>query len=134
MHVFMNLLVNSAHAIKAAGRDSEAQIKISCTDISVGGCGSRVRDNGCGVSAANLPKLARSILHDQRPGEGMGLGLSICHTIVKNHGGTMSDQERTGAMDGSQLRSAARRQLRCGVRHEHRKQPELEQTRRALRR
>jgi two-component system sensor histidine kinase PhcS len=29
-------------------------------------------------------------------GEGMGLGLSICHTIIKKHGGVMTADSKEG--------------------------------------
>lgn len=49
-----------------------------------------VRDNGCGVKAADLPRLLDPFFTTKDVGEGMGLGLSICHTIVKNHGGNIN--------------------------------------------
>jgi two-component system sensor histidine kinase PhcS len=95
VQVLMNLLVNSAQAIKTAGREKDALIKIFC----VRGNGSvrfAVRDNGCGVDAANLPKLMDPFFTTKAPGEGMGLGLSICHTIITNHGGTIRIASQPG--------------------------------------
>jgi two-component system, sensor histidine kinase PhcS len=94
-HVLMNLLVNSAHAIKTAKREKDATIKVSCTQIE-GFVRIAVRDNGCGVEAANLSKLMDPFFTTKAPGEGMGLGLSICHTIVKNHGGTIRIESQPG--------------------------------------
>ena len=93
VHVFMNLLVNSAHAVKSKGE--AGKIKVFCTQenerVTV-----TVRDNGTGVKAADLPKLLDPFFTTKAPGEGMGLGLSICHTIVKNHGGTIRIKSEPG--------------------------------------
>jgi two-component system sensor histidine kinase PhcS len=94
-HVLMNLLVNSAHALKQAARQAEARITVSCTQ-SPETVRIAVRDNGCGVEAANLSKLMDPFFTTKPPGEGMGLGLSICHTIVKNHGGSISVESEPG--------------------------------------
>jgi len=86
-HVFMNLLVNSAHALKAASSGRTPQITVSCGPRADGRLEVRVRDNGTGVKASDLPRLLEPFFTTKDVGEGTGLGLSICHTIVKNHGG-----------------------------------------------
>lgn len=94
VHVFMNLLVNSAHAIKKKGQPAP-QISISCI---VEGKRLRVnlKDNGTGVRPADMPRLLEPFFTTKDVGEGMGLGLSICHTIVKNHGGEMQITSEEG--------------------------------------
>jgi two-component system sensor histidine kinase PhcS len=94
VHVFMNLLVNSAHALKTKGES--AQIKVYCTHRDDGRLQVSVRDNGVGVAPEDLPKLLDPFFTTKAPGEGMGLGLSICHTIVKNHGGAMQVKSEMG--------------------------------------
>jgi two-component system, sensor histidine kinase PhcS len=94
-HVFMNLLVNSAHALKTKTTERSPFIKIYCTERN-GRLEVAVRDNGVGVARENLPKLLDPFFTTKAPGEGMGLGLSICHTIVKNHGGTMRIESELG--------------------------------------
>ena len=94
-HLFMNVLVNAAHAIKSAGRENEGAIAISCVE-SAGQIRLIFRDNGCGVSKENLSKLLDPFFTTKAPGQGMGLGLSICHTIVKNHGGTIEIASEPG--------------------------------------
>jgi two-component system sensor histidine kinase PhcS len=88
-HVFMNLLVNSAHALKAAAASSgrTPQITVTCAPRGDGRLDVHVRDNGTGVKAADLPRLLEPFFTTKDVGEGTGLGLSICHTIIKNHGG-----------------------------------------------
>jgi two-component system sensor histidine kinase PhcS len=56
----------------------------------------RVRDNGVGVEPESLPKIFNPFFTNKGVGEGMGLGLSICHTIVKNHGGSIEAESEPG--------------------------------------
>jgi two-component system sensor histidine kinase PhcS len=95
VQVFMNLLINASHALKSQPLDRTPTITIAGTTA-----GSRlqvsVRDNGTGVAAAHLPRLLDPFFTTKPPGQGMGLGLSICHTIVKNHGGTLSIESEEG--------------------------------------
>jgi two-component system sensor histidine kinase PhcS len=86
VQVFMNLLINSAHAVKARGNAARIDV---CWTSDGGRLKVSVRDNGAGVAPENLPKLLDPFFTTKAPGEGMGLGLSICHTIVQNHGGSM---------------------------------------------
>jgi two-component system sensor histidine kinase PhcS len=96
VHVFMNLLINSAHALKHKTGGDAPLIKVDCATRD-GRLDVAVRDNGTGVAAENLPRLLDPFFTTKAPGEGMGLGLSICHTIVKNHGGTMRIDSELGA-------------------------------------
>jgi len=88
VHVFMNLLVNSVQAMKKTNAQRKALITVTGNPR-----GERLaialRDNGCGVKAADLPRLLDPFFTTKDVGEGMGLGLSICHTIIKNHGGNI---------------------------------------------
>lgn len=53
-----------------------------------------VLDNGAGIDPAVLPKLFEEMFPHagERAGDGrrsMGIGLSVCMSIVRAHGGTM---------------------------------------------
>ncbi len=50
----------------------------------------RVRDNGPGVPEALSQQIFDPFFTTKDVGEGMGLGLSICHQIVAEHGGRIS--------------------------------------------
>jgi PAS domain S-box-containing protein len=80
--VFLNLIVNAAHAIKDAGKSIDTgEIRIRLTaegDEAV----IRVSDNGCGVPAENLSKLYDPFFTTKEVGRGTGQGLAISRSIV----------------------------------------------------
>jgi PAS domain S-box-containing protein len=57
-----------------------------------------VADSGRGISAENLPKVFGPYFTTKARGaqKGVGLGLSICRTIVREHGGAISLESREG--------------------------------------
>jgi len=55
-----------------------------------------VQDNGTGVKKDNLPRLFDPFFTTKDVGKGMGLGMSICHTIIKNHGGQIAVESEEG--------------------------------------
>ena len=88
--VFLNLIVNAAHAIHDAGRDSTTgEISIS-TAVAGDAVLIRVRDNGCGIPPENLSKLYDPFFTTKEVGRGTGQGLAITHSIVVDkHGGNI---------------------------------------------
>ena len=50
----------------------------------------KIRDNGCGIAAEDLENIFDPFFTKRDVGEGMGLGLSICHRILKAHGADVS--------------------------------------------
>lgn len=92
VQVLINLLTNAAKA--TAGSESR--------EISVSGCDRngraviKVRDNGVGIPESSRSKVFDPFYTTGEPGHGMGLGLSICHTIVKSHGGSITIQSSEG--------------------------------------
>jgi PAS domain S-box-containing protein len=95
--VFLNLIVNAAHAIHDAGKDSSnGEIKVSTAlageDVVI-----RISDNGCGVPPENLAKLYDPFFTTKEVGRGTGQGLAITHSIlVDKHGGEISVQSEVG--------------------------------------
>jgi PAS domain S-box-containing protein len=86
--VFLNLIVNAAHAIHDAGRDANTgEIRIS-TAVDGDAVIIRISDNGCGVPPENLSKLYDPFFTTKEVGRGTGQGLAITHSIVVDkHGG-----------------------------------------------
>lgn len=95
--VFLNLIVNAAHAIKDSGKDvdnGEILIRVAAEgDQAV----IRVSDNGCGVPPENLSKIYDPFFTTKEVGRGTGQGLAISHSIVVDkHGGDISVSSEVG--------------------------------------
>jgi PAS domain S-box-containing protein len=95
--VFLNLIVNAAHAIHDAGKDAETgEIHIG-TSLDGNTAVIRVRDNGCGIPEGNISKLYDPFFTTKEVGRGTGQGLSIAHSIVVDkHGGNIDVSSRFG--------------------------------------
>ena len=57
-----------------------------------------VEDDGCGIAAEKLEKLFTGLLDSQAPADSarsnMGIGLSVCRTIIKAHGSELEAANR----------------------------------------
>jgi PAS domain S-box-containing protein len=86
--VFLNLLVNAAHAIEAAGKDaSSGRIRIATSHVGAELLIS-LEDNGCGIEPHNLDKIFDPFFTTKEVGKGTGQGLAISRSIVVDrHGG-----------------------------------------------
>jgi signal transduction histidine kinase len=83
VQVFVNLLLNSIQAMASGG---EIQVLMDQTDGSVN---ILFNDNGPGISMANRDRVFDPFFTTKPAGTGTGLGLSVSHAIVSNHGGTI---------------------------------------------
>lgn len=92
--VLLNLMEN---AIKHSAGDSEIDI---CVKKEGQSAVFEVGDNGKGISEEDFPYLFESYVPDgsksSDSSRGMGIGLSICMTIIKAHNGIMEAQNRSG--------------------------------------
>ena len=79
--VFMNLLVNAAHAIREQG-----VITIS-TGVDGDWVWVAVSDTGCGIPPKNLNRIFEPFFTTKPVGSGTGLGLSLSYSTVSKHGG-----------------------------------------------
>ncbi|OEZ54338.1 ATP-binding protein [Duganella sp. HH105] len=79
--VFMNLLVNAAHALRELG------VITLRTGAADGWVWIEVGDNGCGIAPENLNRIFEPFFTTKPVGSGTGLGLSLSYGIVNRHGG-----------------------------------------------
>lgn len=91
--VLMNLLNNAAQAVTSV--DRPGRIGISA-DLSGERVHVQVSDNGVGMNEETAQRVFEPFFTTRDVGEGMGLGLSVCHTIVGNHGGNLSVTSKPG--------------------------------------
>ena len=82
--VLLNLVVNGLDAMESTS-ESRRVLVLRTKTFGSGGIQVSVGDRGSGVSVDQLPRLFESFYTTRR--EGMGLGLSIAHSIVTAHGG-----------------------------------------------
>lgn len=83
--VFINLIHNSAHALKAKTYAShESPMIVFDTAERNGYLLVTVTDNGSGIPKEAICKIFDPFYTTKEVGEGTGLGLSICHQILKD--------------------------------------------------
>jgi signal transduction histidine kinase len=102
VQVILNLCANARHALTGMSR--------RVLSIETGSEGEmvfvKVSDTGCGIGEEDLSRIFTPFFslkgeyardRAQAAHRGTGLGLSVCHTIVKNHGGEMEAESRIGS-------------------------------------
>lgn len=82
--VIVNLLVNSIQAI-SQGERADRRIRVSIAPVENGAVRFSVRDSGPGIESEALSRVFESFF-TTKPG-GVGIGLAICQSIIKSHGG-----------------------------------------------
>ncbi len=95
--VFMNILVNAAHAI-----DRQGEIRIRtwfippCGAEENGYINASISDTGSGIPADKLNRIFEPFYTTKEVGKGTGLGLSIAYDIVKKHKGEIRVESEVG--------------------------------------
>ncbi|HET6765232.1 MAG TPA: ATP-binding protein, partial [Longimicrobiaceae bacterium] len=83
--VVLNLVMNAEHAV--SGRP-DARITVTTAragdQVTI-----QVADNGHGIEREHLERVFDPFWSTKAPGQGSGLGLSLVHSIVTDHGGTV---------------------------------------------
>jgi two-component system NtrC family sensor kinase len=99
--VITNLLLNAIQAMPDGGR---VDIDLGKVRVSKPGSASGERDyvrlaivdQGIGIVPANLTRVFEPFFTTKDVGEGTGLGLSVCHGIVEEHGGWIAVDNNVG--------------------------------------
>ena len=105
--VMLNLLVNARQALEAmtapipAGRvglgATRTPMVVIRTSVRNNTVSLEISDNGPGIAAGELPRIWDPFWTTKEEGEGTGLGLSVVHGIVTEHGGSIDVETRLGA-------------------------------------
>ena len=89
--VWLNLMINAIDAIDEGpgliaikSRRVDNSIEVSVTD------------SGRGISEDKITRIFEPFYTTKGPGQGTGLGLSVCHQIVTRHGGHMRVSSQIG--------------------------------------
>ena len=89
--VFMNILVNAAHAIEGRG------VITLRTFSENGNVVIEISDTGKGISPEHLSRIFEPFFTTKPVGMGTGLGLSVAYAIIKKHNGEITVDSKVGA-------------------------------------
>jgi C4-dicarboxylate-specific signal transduction histidine kinase len=93
--VFLNLLINAAHAIEP-GQVERHRISLTARTVDSGHVVVEVSDTGCGIAPEHLERIFEPFFTTKPAGVGSGLGLSVCQRIITAHGGSISVTSEPG--------------------------------------
>ena len=96
LQVLTNLLLNAGAAVRQVASARTPTIRISA-EVLDGRTRVQVWDNGGGIPSHLIDKVFDPFLTTRDVGEGLGLGLSICHSLVTAHGGEIRIRSQHGS-------------------------------------
>jgi len=98
--IIMNLITNAGHAMRTKGGNLEISLNNVGLDTAaiagapdlISGCYLKltVKDSGHGMDAKTMERIFDPFFTTKGHTEGTGLGLSVVHGIVRNHGGAIT--------------------------------------------
>ncbi|HEY6033315.1 MAG TPA: ATP-binding protein [Kofleriaceae bacterium] len=110
--VFLNLIVNAAHAVEDAGRRGVIGVKTRVDGDSVV---IEISDTGCGIPEAHRDRIFDPFYTTKAVGRGTGQGLTISRSIiVDHHGGALTFDTAVGTGTTFRLRLPIRRGASIG--------------------
>lgn len=93
LQLMLQLTLNAEHAIRDGGETGEIRLTCESRDdraiISI-------EDNGCGMPAEMREHIFDPFFTTRPSRHGTGLGLSMCHGIVEQHGGEVTVESEVG--------------------------------------
>jgi PAS domain S-box-containing protein len=105
--VMLNLLVNARQALETitaptvsggvASGTLRTPMVVIRTSVRANTVTLEISDNGPGIAPAELPRIWDPFWTTKEEGEGTGLGLSVVHGIVTEHGGSIDVETHVGA-------------------------------------
>jgi two-component system sensor histidine kinase PhcS len=96
VHILVNLIQNSLDALRYKKFEGEEPTIWIEGRVENGTSFIIVRDNGTGIEQKNMAKIFDPFFTTKDVGEGMGMGLSICHRIVRGYGGHINVRTEPG--------------------------------------
>ena len=93
--VFLNLLKNASQALGETGRIVVSSEELTLVDDQPG-VRISVRDDGPGIPEDIRSRLFEPFFTTKAPGQGTGLGLSMCYDIIDRHGGALHFESAVG--------------------------------------
>ncbi len=98
--VFTNLVTNACHAMakraESAGDDYEPELRIA-SRRTADGAAIDVRDNGTGMTPEVMARVFSPFFTTKESSRSTGLGLTLSHEIVREHGGQIVPASEPGA-------------------------------------
>ncbi|MBC8162393.1 MAG: PAS domain-containing protein [Roseiflexaceae bacterium] len=89
--VFVNLVLNACEAMPDGGA-----LTLALDHSGVGQVRVRVIDSGCGIAPEHLARVFDPFFTTRPIGKGIGLGLSLCYSIVQQHHGVLTVESQVG--------------------------------------
>ncbi|MFL5343573.1 MAG: sensor histidine kinase [Hyalangium sp.] len=93
--VFLNLIVNGAQAI-SPGNPARNEVRVTARLSAPDRVTVDVSDTGCGIPPENLERIFDPFFTTKPVGEGTGLGLAVCLSIIQSLGGTLTVESTPG--------------------------------------
>jgi C4-dicarboxylate-specific signal transduction histidine kinase len=98
--VLLNLVINASDAM-AALEPADRRLLVRAERDGDGGVRISVSDRGCGMPAEQLEAVFEPFVTTKA--EGLGLGLAVCRTIVRAHGGEIRAENNGEGTPGATL-------------------------------
>ncbi len=91
--VFLNIILNAETEMITTHSGGNLLIKTERIDDTIR---VSIKDDGRGIAKKNLEKIFDPFFTTREVGDGVGLGLSVCHGIVTGHGGKIYAESKLG--------------------------------------